>query len=57
MAIGLRLSQTKMVEMRAYDDILVLQNRIAAFDDSNDIFGVARVAVNREVDVELLALI
>jgi len=46
-----------MVEMGAHDDVLVLQDGVAAFEDPDDIFAVAGFAMDREMDIQFLSFI
>ena len=53
-AIGKRRAQADVVEVRAHHHELVFQYRVAAFQNSDHVFGVAWLAVDRQVDGELL---
>ena len=40
-AVGQRRAQTDVIQVRADDHVLVLQHRIAAFEDADHVFAVA----------------
>ena len=40
--VGQRRGQADVIEVRADHDVLVLQHRVAAFENADDVFGVIR---------------
>ena len=54
MSVGHGSAQSNMVQVRAHDDVFILEHGIAAFQNADHVFGMPLLAMHREVDRQLL---